>query len=158
MTKANPTILKEWREGTPPQGKYLLDTGKEQIKVDVGHNVFTWLGKTHHISKAFEMGKLLGPISEKSVAAQEVSTPVLSLPPGISAEADAAIRLALRTLASTPMRKTGPTIAPKLIEVYGDVLRAVRAQNHGWQKIAKVFRAQGLHVGEKSLKVGFETN
>jgi hypothetical protein len=91
-------------------------------------------------------------------AAVPVAEPVVSLPPGISAEADAAIRLALRTLASTPMRKTGSTIAPKLIEAYGDALRAVRAQNHGWQKIAKVFRAQGLHVGEKSLQARLETN
>jgi hypothetical protein len=156
MTKANPTILKEWHgnEGTPPQGKYLLDTGKEQIKIDVGHNIFTWAGKTRHISKAFEMGKLLGPISEKSIAAQEAPKPVV--PSGISAEADAAIRLALRTLASMPMRKAGPTIAPKLVEAYGELIREVRLQHHGWRKVARVFRAQGLHVGEKSLQVRLE--
>jgi hypothetical protein len=76
--------------------------------------------------------------------------------PELTAEADAKIREALRLLANTPGRKTGPTIAPKLIKVYGEGLRAARKQRHGWQKLAKIFRAHGLHVGEKSLQTRLE--
>jgi hypothetical protein len=64
MAEPNSAKLKEWRanSSTPPQGKYLLDLGHERHEVDVGYKVFTWNGKTRHISKAFQYGVLLGPL------------------------------------------------------------------------------------------------
>jgi hypothetical protein len=57
--------LKKWRSGIPPQGKYLLDTGEEQHKVNVGHGIFEREGEVHPISFAFASGTLWGPIREK---------------------------------------------------------------------------------------------
>jgi hypothetical protein len=55
-------LPKVWLKGTPPQGKYTWDVGEGLLDVDVGHNVFTFNGKTRHISKAFENGVLYGPM------------------------------------------------------------------------------------------------
>jgi hypothetical protein len=65
--------------GTPPQGKYLLDTGKVQHRVNVGHGLYEWNGEVRHISHAFEIGVLLGPIrentkEEKDVKSKKVAT------------------------------------------------------------------------------------
>jgi hypothetical protein len=62
---ATPPTMKEWREGRPPQGKYLLETGDAQYEVDVGYNVYTLNGKTRHISRAFAVGILRGPIQKQ---------------------------------------------------------------------------------------------
>jgi hypothetical protein len=159
--------LKEWREGAPPQGKYMLDTGEDVYEVDVGHNIFTWNGETHHISRAYKLGVLRGPKpkskEEHSMTKstlmpaqnQDVS-PKLPDIPGLTAEADAEIRRALHELAKIQARVPKPSIAPQLVAAYGVDMRAVREKKHGWQKIAKVFRAHGLRVGEKSLKARIE--
>jgi hypothetical protein len=80
----------------------------------------------------------------------------LHLPPGINAETDAAIRFELDEMAKLTMRRPRPTIAPQLVATYGDKLRAVRERGHGWRKIAKVFRRNGLHIGENSLRANIE--
>jgi hypothetical protein len=61
-----PPPLKEWREGIPPQGRYLLDLddGEEMQPVNVGHGIFEWDGEVHPISFAFEVGTLRGPIQK----------------------------------------------------------------------------------------------
>ena len=76
--------------------------------------------------------------------------------PGLTAEADAEIRQALRDLAREPARLQRETIAPQLVTAYGKDIQSVREQKHGWQKIARVFRAHGLKIGEKSLKARLE--
>jgi hypothetical protein len=81
--------------------------------------------------------------------------PKATLPPGIDAETDALIRKDLARLADTP-RPSWPSIASELVQAYGDGIRSARTGNHGWQKIAKVFRSHGLHVGEKSLQARIE--
>jgi hypothetical protein len=179
--KDKPSPLPQvWLKGTPPQGKYTWDVGEGLLDVDVGHNVFTFNGKTRHISKAFENGVLYGPMpnpkegknvkrkkAEVGTAPEEIlAIPIAEVlataestrkhPIGLDPKVDTAIREALRTLANTPMRKTAPTVAPQLIEAYGDEMRAVRKQRHGWKKIVEIFRAHGIHVGEKLLKAGLE--
>jgi hypothetical protein len=83
--------------------------------------------------------------------------PSFRLPPGINAETDAIIRQELAALASYPAsRVPRPTIAPQLIEAYGGEMRAIREKGHSWRKIARVFRAHRLKIGERSLKVRLE--
>jgi hypothetical protein len=157
-----PPPLKEWREGVPPQGRYILDLDAGEMReVNVGHGIFELDGKVHPISFAFEVGILRGPIPKKAKEEKKVKNikpAVVHDIPGLTPEADAAIRLALRTLADTPGYKRGSTIAPQLLAAYGEDLRAVRKQHHGWQRIARVFRAQGLHIAERTLKAGLEEN
>jgi hypothetical protein len=150
--------LQEWKSGTPPQGKYLLDTGRSQHNVDVGHGIFEWDGTVHTIEYAFEIGKLLGPIPQKEEKGMKTVTKETKLPdiPGLTAEADAEIRQALREMAKVQARIVPQSIAPQLAAAYGEDIQAVREQKHGWQKIARIFRAHGLRIGEKSLKARVE--
>jgi hypothetical protein len=75
---------------------------------------------------------------------------------GLTPEADAEIRRILQELSRVPARTPAPTIAPQLVTAYGQEIQAARKQKHGWQKIAKIFRAHGLRIGEKTLKTSIE--
>jgi hypothetical protein len=68
---------------------------------------------------------------------------------GITPGTDAVIVEELKKLAESPIV---PTIAPHLAQLYGDDIRLARASNRGWEKILKIFRKQGLHIGRESLK------
>jgi hypothetical protein len=129
-------------------------------EVNVGHGIFEQEGKTHHISKAYEAGVLRGPIPKpKAKEEQKVKNiKQAALPdiPGLTAEADAEIRRMLQELAKVPSRVSHPSIATKLVAVYGDDIRAARKQRHGWAKLAKVFRTHGLKISEKLLKTSTE--
>jgi hypothetical protein len=72
----------------------------------------------------------------------------------IDEETDAAIRRDLGEMASVAARRG--TIAPQLVAIYGNEMRAVREKGHGWRKIAKIYRKYGLRIGENSLKIRIE--
>jgi hypothetical protein len=160
--------LKEWRSGTPPQGKYLLDTGEEMCEVNVGHGIFEREGEVHPISFAFASGTLWGPIREKKEEknmkgkkARIEHKPVVpddSAPEAdmyetqIDLETREAIRKELLELAQTPPSWKRRSIAPVLVKYFGTEIKASRARGHGWGHIAKIIRKHGLHVSEAYLK------
>jgi hypothetical protein len=107
--------------------------------------------KAEAVAETTPEEKFSVPIAE-IVAAVEEPAQVRSLK--LDPKVDTAIREALRTLAATPGRGTRVSIAPQLIEAYGDELRAARKQNHSWHTVARIFRAHGIHIGENALKAG----
>jgi hypothetical protein len=174
--------LTEWTEGTPPAGKYMLDTGRARCVVDVENGAFEWNRTIHTIDYAFKIGKLLGPIPgketkkmkpkiEEAAKQPEISetpkkhgrppmtesqpqTPLPAAPilPGIDAEADAKIREALLELAAHPSERPVYEVASHLVHLYGDELRRARESHRSWKKILTIFRRNGIRVGEKTLK------
>jgi hypothetical protein len=74
----------------------------------------------------------------------------------IDEETDAAIRRELEEMASVAAHISQPSNVSEIVTCYGDEIRAAREQNHGWDRIAKIFREHGLHVGKESLKARIE--
>jgi hypothetical protein len=74
----------------------------------------------------------------------------------IDEETDAAIRRELEEMASVAAHISQPSNVVEIVASYGDEIRAAREQNHGWDRIAKVFREHGLHVGKESLRARIE--
>lgn len=62
----------------------------------------------------------------------------------------------LEELANTTPFRVSPSIAPQLIDQYGEVINAARKQGHGWSRIAALFRKHGLRIGHTRLRQEYD--
>jgi hypothetical protein len=85
------------------------------------------------------------PVEVQPAAAGAPSSSSALFPP----EVDAAIREELKKLAE---RRASKSDAENVVRRYGDLIKAVRAGNHGWEAVCKIFRKRQLRVGAKGLE------
>jgi hypothetical protein len=174
MARKQVMPLMEWRSGIPPQGRYLLDTGRVQCPVNVRNGEFEWCGTVHPLEYAYKIGKLLGPIARKETEnmgtevkevekkrgrpakAEVIQSDNPAPSADIDAETDAQIRAALLELAEHPFMPASTELAAKLIDRYGDEIGAARKSKRGWRTIAGVFKRHGVTVGAKALRTRVE--
>jgi hypothetical protein len=72
--------------------------------------------------------------------------------PGFTPETDAAIRAELKELAEKSPIDPRHSDARELLDLYGDLIKTSRGKGHGWEKLCRIFRRHGFHVGMHGFK------
>jgi hypothetical protein len=147
------------------QGPVLLEDKSESKPAKKKTKEDKNMGRPKDEKEFGSLGEAVKAITEKSGEAMEMllttatsSEKISTKPPvqshsRIDAKTDSAIRKDILQLSQAVANPQSRSIAPMIVEVFGDEIKTARSAGHGWDSISKIFRKHGLRIGKKSLRV-----